>query len=197
MPGRGDGQQARGEVQHAARSPVAQCQLVVVLRRGTGQMTADLGPVRVRPRPGRLGQVTEHRDGARRGATGDHAELHRRQVLGLVHHDVPVRAGAASREESRLVEQGQVVSAPGGGTDGRATAPQELLPLLGREQARGVPFQLFTRTTTGRAPRCWGRPRATVCPARCRTPRWTSARPRTRPRRLRAGRRSGTPSVLH
>ena len=114
-----------------------------MVRRGVGQVSADLVPVCVRPWPRGLGQIAEHGDRAPRCTPGDHAELHRGQVLGLVHDDVPVRAGPTAREERGLVQEGQIVGAPGGGADGRATAPEKELPLARGEQTGGVPLQLL------------------------------------------------------
>ena len=56
---------------------------------------------------------------------------------------MPVGAAPASREERRLVEQGQIVDAPGRGRDGGAAAPEEQLPLVVGEQSGCVALQLL------------------------------------------------------
>ena len=113
----------------------------MVHRRGVGQHGAHLAPVRVRPGPGGLGQVAEHGDRARRCPAGDHAELHRREVLGLVDDDVPVAARPPPGEERGFVEEGQIVDAPCGRGHGGVLGPDEQHQFLGGEEPASEAFQ--------------------------------------------------------
>ncbi len=71
-----------------------------------------LVPARVRDRAGRLGDVTEDRQRTFARAAADHAELHRRQVLGLVDDDVAERGRRLPDERVGLVEEPDVAVAP-------------------------------------------------------------------------------------
>ena len=75
-------------------------------------MRQNLVPRVIAPGARRLGQIAEHGEGSRRRPPGHHPELHRAQILGLVHHYVSVRPGPPVDEELRFVEQGEVVGCP-------------------------------------------------------------------------------------
>ena len=57
-----------------------------------GQVLDHAVPRVVSPRRGGLGDVAHHGHRPVERATADHAKLHRRQVLSLIHHDVAVGA---------------------------------------------------------------------------------------------------------
>ena len=119
----------------------------------------DHGLTRRGPRSGRLGDVPHHRAGQR--TAGQHPQLHRREVLDLVHHDVAVlaqrvvgTAGAGPEQVPGLVDQCGVggrprhlverrrprapeqhlllgVRIPGGGGDQRRGAEEVVEQLVG------------------------------------------------------------------
>ena len=76
-----------------------------------GQLREHLLPAAVRDGPGRLRDVTQHREGAC-GAPRDHPELHRREVLRLVDDHVAELRRRAMEDRARLVDHGEVVVAP-------------------------------------------------------------------------------------
>ena len=61
----------------------------------------DVVPSRGRPRARGLRDVPHDRHGARQRTTGQHAQLHGREVLHLVHHDVPEGADLVLGPEQR------------------------------------------------------------------------------------------------
>ena len=64
-------------------------------------------PRRGRPRRRALGDVAEHGGRTGRAAAADSPQLHGREVLGLVEHDV-TEARSAPHQVAQLVEQGHV-----------------------------------------------------------------------------------------
>ena len=68
-------------------------------------------PVTRRPRGGGLGQVAEHGDRPERAPAGHRPALHRREVLGLVDHDVHVGRDAVD-QRGQFVEQHRVRRRP-------------------------------------------------------------------------------------
>ena len=70
-------------------------------------------PRRSRPRGRALGDVPENGHRARRAASADGAQLHGREVLRLVEHDV-AQARDPSQKVIELVEQGHVGAGPAG-----------------------------------------------------------------------------------
>ena len=75
-----------------AGEPVADRELGAAGRAAVGQLLEHLVPVGVGPRAGGLGDVADDGHRAVERAAGEHAQLHRREVLRLVDHDVAVGA---------------------------------------------------------------------------------------------------------
>ena len=90
------------------------------------QVRQDLRPALVADGARALRDVAEDRQRAVAGASRDHPQLHRRQVLRLVDDHVVVRARRLADERVRLVEQRHVGVAPAG----TAPAQQPLLVLV-------------------------------------------------------------------
>ena len=88
------------------------------------EVIGDIAPTRRRPRPRRLGEVADDRQRAVERPSGDHLQLHRREILDLVDDDVAVRPDlvglvdppAAVRHRTEyvagVVEQGDVGRRP-------------------------------------------------------------------------------------
>ncbi len=97
------------------------------------------------PLTGRLGDVADDRHRPRQAAPAEHAQLHGRELLGLVHHDVAVGPGPVvvgrrlplGRPEQRpgLVEQGQVGVGPGHRVGSRPGVPAQKAALVVGEEA--------------------------------------------------------------
>ena len=145
MPGAATGRRRGREFEHLARGTVTERQLVVLDGSRLGQVHADLPPVGIGPRSRGLGEVAQHGDRSRRGAPGDHAELHGRQVLGLVDDDMSVRAGAAAGQERGLVQQGEVVGTPCRRGCAELPGAQKQLPFRLGQEPGGVALELGTR----------------------------------------------------
>ena len=139
------GQQPGGEVDHRAGHPEAGDQFGD-LGLGVAEMGERLRPGPGGPRRGRLGQVAQHGDRAGAGAAADRAQLHRRQVLGLVHDHVPETRRPAE-QVGGLVDQDHVGEGPAGRLrrPGRfaviminccSSGVEDALGLLGQEVAR-------------------------------------------------------------
>ena len=77
-----------------------------------GQVLEHLVPPLVRDRARRLRDVAEQRQPAGRGAPRHHPELHRCQVLRLVHDDVPERLRPPVDQLVELVEERDVGLGP-------------------------------------------------------------------------------------
>ena len=84
---------------------------------GLPRWVERLRPGPAGPRGGRLGEVAEHGQRAGRGPTGQDAQHHRGQVLGLVDDDVGQRRRAL-HQVGRLVEQHAVGDRPAGRSPG-------------------------------------------------------------------------------
>ena len=172
------GQEPGGEVEHAARGPVAERQLVVMWRGGVGQVRPDLVPVGVGPGPGGLGQVAEHGDRARRAPAGRSCGTAsasgpgpRRPRCGRRSGVRPPVRNAASSSRARSSTLHAVDD-----TVAVASAEQQL-PLARRRRARRRSARAGRATTAGRARGWWGRPSATACRGAPRTPRTTVSSP--------------------
>ena len=131
-------------------------------------MGGDLVPAAGRPRRRGLADVADHGDRARQRATGHHPQLHGREVLGLVHHDVAVGAGlvvlgppaaarrpAGAEQDPRLVDQGEVGRPSTGSRRARRSGAGAADAARPRSDApwRPGPGAAATRRGRGAAPR--------------------------------------------
>ena len=141
--GRDQLQERERELHDLARHAVGVLQLLDLGVRASREVRQEVLPAPVGDRPGRLGDVAEQRERPGDAAAG-HAQLHRRQVLRLVHDHVAEGARRAVEQRGGLVEERQVARAP-------ARAPpheQALLvgvedPVRGLLQPRAVAEQLL------------------------------------------------------
>src|SRR5262245_48087465 len=114
-------------------------QLLDLRALAAGKLPEHLLPARVRHRPGGLRDVAEDRERAE-GAARDHADLHRREVLRLVHDHVAVADGLAEEQSASLVQQREVSGAPAG-----TGAPQQPLLALVQDPLGGLREPLARR----------------------------------------------------
>ena len=93
---RDPGEQPVGHLDDRARAPGSRGRAPRRWRWAVTPRWSDRLPPRVGgARRGGLGEVAEHRHRPARAAPGEGPQLHRREVLGLVHHDVAVGASAS------------------------------------------------------------------------------------------------------
>ena len=107
-----DGQQLGGVLVHLTRDAVAVPEVGDRRRVGRGQVSGHLVPRVLGPRPGGLREVADQGQRAGGAAPGDAAQLHGRQVLGLIDDDVRVRAVHAVDQRRALVEERDVGGRP-------------------------------------------------------------------------------------
>ena len=151
-PGRHDGQQARGVLDDDGRhaeAAVEHDEVVVVL----AEVAHRLVPGRRRPRRRALGDVAEHGDRPRRAAPPDGAQLHGREVLRLVEHDVAeARARGAAGRRSRRAAPCRRATSGRRPWCGPACPTEHRLLVVGEVVARRRPAARRRRTTAGAAP---------------------------------------------
>ena len=137
------GQHACRQVHEGARDPVADGQLMANRRPAVGKVHEDRVPVVVGPGTGGLGDVTDDGHGTVQGPPAEHSQVHRREVLHLVDHDVAVGTHGIGLALTRPGTQHGPGLVQEGGIRCR---PQELVglgdalpverPYLGRGEAR-------------------------------------------------------------
>ena len=140
--GGGHGQDPGGHGQDLGRCAVAHGELHRADRAPTGQMVGDVRPRGRGPRRGGLGDVADHGHRARQRTAGQHPQLHGREVLDLVHHDVTVLAqpvlGAprpGPEQGPGLVDQRGIGRGPGDLLERRRPGPVQQELLLVRQDA--------------------------------------------------------------
>ena len=98
-----------------------------------------------RPRGGALRQVAEDGERAEGDPAGDGAALHRREVLSLVDHDMPVAPGVF-QEAGHLVEPGELVDLA---RHGGISAAEAARALLGDDGPASVKYAAGRRGSQG------------------------------------------------
>ena len=109
----------------------------------------DALPVVVGPRSGGLGDVAHHGHRPVQRPTVQHPQVHRREVLDLVDHDVPVGphlvaglvAGPGTQYGAGLVQQGRIRCRPVHVVGRLAAGPEQGIHLAGGEAPVGGPDQ--------------------------------------------------------
>ena len=145
----GHGQHPGRHIHDWPRDPVAHSELVADCRLPIRQVGEDPLPVTVGPRTRGLGDVTHHGHGPVQRPSVQHPQVHRREVLNLVDHDVPVGAdrimGLGTRSgpqhSAGLVQQRRIRRRPVHVVSHLLPGPKKCVDLIGGEAPVGSPDQ--------------------------------------------------------